>query len=111
MGHGLLGGGPIDRSRTNESFHNVGMLDNANVKEAITRPIHIRYIPAQQPDDHNVPSFLFVNVMDETGRERWLIERRFGPRQLPDGTMEESYIQVYPSYQPQNERLYHIEAA
>ena len=100
--------GPIDRSRASESDHNVGMIDPNNMKEAGSRPFPVGPIPAQPDGDSNVPSFLFLKLPNESTEGKWIIQRRFGPYQMIDGTRQEDYVTVYPAYEPENIRGYRI---
>ena len=97
---------PIDRSRAAESYHDVGMIDPHNMKEAESRPLPLGAIPVQPHEDSNVPSFLFLKLPNESTKGNWLIQRRFGPYPMADGTKQEDYVAIYPAYEPEKLRGY-----
>ena len=97
--------GPIERSRADESLHGVGMIDtNAASHQVQWRSLPLGYIPPQAAGDFSVASFLIAWAAD-TGM--WRIWRHFGPRFIAEtGYREESYVPVYPDYDPGSTRRY-----
>ena len=97
--------GPIERSRADESLHGVGMIDtNAASHRVQWRSLPLGYIPPQAAGDFSVASFLIAWAAD-TGM--WRIWRHFGPRFIAEtGYREESYVPVYPDYDPGSTRRY-----
>lgn len=102
----------IDRSRRDESLHNVGMMMNdENMTMTNFSPLPIGHIPPQEWDDHCIASFLIT----KTKANCWWIWRRFSPVSIrgeyvcqEDGFREETYVPIYPDYDPDSSRIFRI---
>lgn len=102
----------IDRSRRDESLHGVGMMViDETTMSAVWSYLPIGHIPPQEWDDHSIASFLIKKTI-ENGWEIW---RRFSPVSImgeyvrqEDGSLEETYVQIYPNYDPNSSHSFRI---
>ena len=87
----------IDFSRGEESIHGVGMMSiDENLREGYWVPTALGDIPSQEVRDQTLPSFLVIH----TPAPEWQIWRRFSPMGGKEEPREESYVRVFPSYDP-----------
>ena len=93
----------IDRSRPDESLHGLGMISNdANLKQERCFPLKVGRVPPQHDDDVAMPRFLIAHFDDE-----WAVARAV--RSSGDGYLEESYIPIFPSYDPGSSTHFRLE--
>ena len=93
----------IDRSRLEESLHGVGMISNdANLRQERCHPLKVAHVPPQHDDDVAMPRFLIAHFGEE-----WEVARAVRPS--GDGYLEESYIPIFPSYDPGSATHFRLE--
>lgn len=93
----------IDRSRRDESLHGLGMISNdANLKQARCHPLKVGRVPPQHDGDVAMPRFLIAHFDEE-----WAVARAV--RSRGDGYLEESYIPIFPSYDPGSATHFRLE--
>ena len=93
----------VDRSRLEESAHGLGMISNdANLKQERCRPLKVESVPPQHDDDVAMPRFLIAHYDEE-----WAVARAV--RSSGDDYLEESYIPIFPGYDPGSATHFRLE--